>query len=173
MLGGLRKHLLASGVREQANNGKKMRFSLKTLRVDVQYRDQMYGRRDTMDIWPRARTYSQSVTGKPYFHQSYHSSCFLVIELCFDRNKTDDRSFHSIQGYGASRKYLKELYGPSEYKLTWMLVVAFPALHVYFINIKHAYFVTLMKYIVELLRTLFCKNVSINKIMMRLVKLCM
>ena len=58
------------------------------------------------------------------------------------------------QGY-----YMEEFYGLSEYKLTWMLVVAFPALHVYFIYIKHAYFVTLMKYILELLRTLFCENV--------------
>ena len=53
------------------------------------------------------------------------------------------------------RNYIEELYGLDEYKLTWMLVVAFPALHVYFIYIKHAYFVTLMKYILELLRTLF------------------
>ena len=29
----------------------------------------------------------------------------------------------------------------------------------YFIYIKHACFVTLMKYILELLRTLFCENV--------------
>ena len=55
-------------------------------------------------------------------------------------------------------KYLEELYGPGEYKLIWMLV-AFPALHVYFIYIKHEYFVALMKYILELLRTLFCENV--------------
>ena len=54
--------------------------------------------------------------------------------------------------------YMEELYGPGEYKLTWMLIVALPTLHVYFIYIKHAYFVTLMKYILELLRTLFCKN---------------
>ena len=27
--------------------------------------------------------------------------------------------------------YREELYGPGEYKLTWMLVVAFSALHVY------------------------------------------
>ena len=54
---------------------------------------------------------------------------------------------------------MEKLYDPGEYKLTWMLVVAFPALHVYFIYIKHAYFVTLMKYILELLRTLFCENV--------------
>ena len=54
--------------------------------------------------------------------------------------------------------YMEEFYGLGEYKLTWMLVVAFPALHIYFIYIKHAYFVTLMKYILELLRTLFCEN---------------
>ena len=54
--------------------------------------------------------------------------------------------------------YMKELYNPGEYKLTWMLIVAFPALHIYYIYIKHAYFVTLMKYILELLRTLFCEN---------------
>ena len=56
-------------------------------------------------------------------------------------------------------KYLEELYGPSEFKLTWMLVVAFLALHVYFIYIKHACFVILIKYILELLKTLFCENV--------------
>jgi hypothetical protein len=27
--------------------------------------------------------------------------------------------------------YMEELYGPGEYKLTWMLVVTFPALHVF------------------------------------------
>ena len=57
------------------------------------------------------------------------------------------------------RNYMEELYGPGECKLTWMLVIAFPALHVYFIYIKYAYFVTLVKYILELLRTLFCENV--------------
>ena len=31
------------------------------------------------------------------------------------------------------RKYFEELYGLGECKLTWMLVVSFPALHVYFI----------------------------------------
>ena len=55
--------------------------------------------------------------------------------------------------------YMEELYGLGEYKLAWMLVVAFPALHVYFIYIKHVYFVTLMKYILELLKTLFRENV--------------
>ena len=54
--------------------------------------------------------------------------------------------------------YMEEFYGPGEYKLTWMLVVAFLALHVYFIYIKHAYFAILMKYILEPLQTLFCEN---------------
>ena len=46
--------------------------------------------------------------------------------------------------------HMEELYSPGEYKLTWMLVIAFLALYVYFIYIKHTYFVTLMKYILEL-----------------------
>ena len=45
--------------------------------------------------------------------------------------------------------YMEELYNPGEYKLTWMLCCY------YFIYIKHAYFVTLMKDILEILRTLF------------------
>jgi hypothetical protein len=56
-----------------------------------------------MDVWPRARMYVQSTTGK-YFHQPSHSSSFLVIELCFSRIRTDDGSFLSIRGYGASRE---------------------------------------------------------------------
>jgi hypothetical protein len=39
--------------------------------------------RDTVEVWPRARTYGQCVTGKPYFHQLSHSSCFLILELLF------------------------------------------------------------------------------------------
>ena len=31
--------------------------------------------------------------------------------------------------------YMEKLYSPSEYKFTWMLVVAFLALHVYYIYI--------------------------------------
>jgi hypothetical protein len=62
--------------------------------------------RDMVDIRPRVRMYGQSVTGKPYFHQLSHSSCFLVIELSFSRNRTNYRSFLSNRGYGAS----KELY---------------------------------------------------------------
>jgi hypothetical protein len=76
--------------------------------------EQMYGlvtrctaHCDLVDVRPRAWTYSQSVIGKPYFHQSSLSSCFLVIELYFSRNRIDDRYFLSIRGYGA----LRELYG--------------------------------------------------------------
>ena len=65
-------------------------------------------------------------------------------------------AFEVIEPQG---NYIEELYGLGEYKLTWMLVVAFLALHIYFIYIKHEYFATLIKYILELLRTLFCENV--------------
>jgi hypothetical protein len=37
-------------------------------------------------------------------------------------------------------------------------VVTFPALHIYFIYIKHAYFTTLTKYILELLELSFVKT---------------
>ena len=33
--------------------------------------------------------------------------------------------------------YMEELYSLGEYKLTWMLVVAFLALHIYFIYISN------------------------------------
>ena len=33
--------------------------------------------------------------------------------------------------------YMEELYDLSEYKLTWMLIVTFPALHIYFIYISN------------------------------------
>jgi hypothetical protein len=45
--------------------------------------------------------------------------------------------------------FMEKPYDLGEYELTWMLLVTFPALHVYFIYIKHAYFATLMKYILE------------------------
>jgi hypothetical protein len=41
------------------------------------------------------------------------------------------------------------------------LAITFPALHIYFIYIKHAYFVTLMKYILELRGPFFCENVCL------------
>ena len=116
-----------------------MRFSLKTHREHVWYNDQTYG---------------QSVTGKPYFHQPSYSSCFLILELYFDRNRTDDKYFLSIQGYGASR----ELHGGA---LRPGCVRCLLLLFLYCISIlyiKHAYFATLTKYILKLLETLFCEN---------------
>jgi hypothetical protein len=49
------------------------------------------------------------------------------------------------------RNFIKESYDSGEYKPTWMLVVTFSVLHVDFIYIKHIYFTTLMKYLLELL----------------------
>jgi hypothetical protein len=40
-------------------------------------------------------------------------------------------------------------------------VVTFPALHVFYLDVKDAYFATLMKYILELRGTLFCENVCL------------
>jgi hypothetical protein len=40
-------------------------------------------------------------------------------------------------------------------------VVTFPALHVFYIDVKHACFATLMKYILELQETLFCENMCL------------
>jgi hypothetical protein len=49
------------------------------------------------------------------------------------------------------RNFIEKPYNMGEYKLIWMLVVTFPILYDYFIYIKHTYFATLMKYILELL----------------------
>jgi hypothetical protein len=56
--------------------------------------------------------------------------------------------------------YVEEFYNPCEYKLTWMLCCYFSCIaYLFYIYIKHTYFVTLMKYILELLGTLFYENV--------------
>jgi hypothetical protein len=57
-------------------------------------------------------TYCQSVTVKPYFHQPLHNSCFLLIELCFGGNRTDDRSSICIRSYGALRELHREALRP-------------------------------------------------------------
>ena len=54
---------------------------------------------------------------------------------------------------------IEKLYDPGEYKLTWMFVVAFSALHIYFYIYQTYIFATFIKYILELLETLFCENV--------------
>jgi hypothetical protein len=81
-----------------------MRFSLKDVGADVRSLDQTYGLSCHSGRTTPSRTYGHSVTGKPHFHQPSHSSCFLVIELCFSRNRTYDRSFLNIRDYGASRE---------------------------------------------------------------------
>jgi hypothetical protein len=40
--------------------------------------------------------------------------------------------------------YMKKPYDPGEYKLTWMLIVTFLALHVYFIYILNMYILQLL-----------------------------
>jgi hypothetical protein len=40
-------------------------------------------------------------------------------------------------------------------------VVTFPALYVFYIDVKHVCFATLMKYILELRGTLFCENLCL------------
>ena len=68
--------------------------------------------------------------------------------------------------------YIEELYGPGEYKLTWMFVVVFSALLFYiyqtciFCNPHKIHFGTIENSFVQ-------KHVSVNKMIMRLVKLCM
>jgi hypothetical protein len=46
--------------------------------------------------------------------------------------------------------FMQKPYNLDEYKLTWIFIVTFSALYIYFIYIKHAYFATLIKYILEL-----------------------
>ena len=67
--------------------------------------------RYTIDVRPRARMYGDETL----FHQSSHSSYFIVIELFFSRNRTNDGSFHNNRGYGAS----KELHGGA-LQLRWV-----------------------------------------------------
>ena len=66
---------------------------------------------------------------------------------------------------------MEEFYGLGEFKLTWMLVVPFPALHVFYIyqtcifyNPHEIHFGTTENFLLR-------KRVTVNKIMMRLVKL--
>ena len=70
--------------------------------------------------------------------------------------------------------YMEEFYGPGEYKVTWMLVVTFPALH----NLFYIYQTCILCNSHEIHfgttgNSLLRKHVSVNKIIMRFVKLCM
>jgi hypothetical protein len=77
---------------------------------------------DLADVRPRAECTAR-VAGKPYFHQPSHSSCFLVcalveIELMIGL-------FSVFEVMEPQENYMEELYGPGEYKLTWMLCCYF------------------------------------------------
>jgi hypothetical protein len=47
--------------------------------------------------------------------------------------KINDRYFLNIRGYGALREFYGGALRPGKYKLTWMLVITFLELNVYFI----------------------------------------
>ena len=129
---------------------------------------------DVVDVWPWAQTYGQSVTGKPYINQPSHSSCFLVIELCFNRNRTDDKYFLSIWSYRASR----ELHGGA--LQPWWVQTHMDAC-CYFSCITHLFYIyqtcifcnSHEIHFETTGNSLLWKRVSVNKIIMRLVKLCM
>jgi hypothetical protein len=66
-----------------------MRFSLKTSKQTYGLETGHTARSVMADVRPMCDR-------ELYFHQSSYSSYFLIIELCFSRNRTDDRSFLSI-----------------------------------------------------------------------------
>jgi hypothetical protein len=63
------------------DSGEKMRFFLKTHIVDVRYCVGRTAYHDTGDVRPRAQTYGQCMTRKPYFHQLSRSSCFPYVRV--------------------------------------------------------------------------------------------
>ena len=80
-LGDLKESLIVVRVGEQADNGEKIRFFLKT-------EERMYGLETgrtsqsvTANVWPQAQTYSQSVIREFHFYQLSNSSCFSYSKL--------------------------------------------------------------------------------------------
>jgi hypothetical protein len=55
--------------------------------------------------------------------------------------------------------YIEKLYDLGEYKLTWILCCYFSYIAYLFYIYQTCIFATLLKYILELLETLFCENV--------------
>jgi hypothetical protein len=82
---------------ENRRTSGEMRFSLKT--SEQTYSPKCHSKR--MALNPNVRLVCDM---ELYFHQPSHNSCFLVLGLCFSRNRTDDMSFLSIRGYGVSRE---------------------------------------------------------------------
>jgi hypothetical protein len=75
--------------------------------------------------------YGQSVTGKPYFHQLSHSSCLLVIELCFGRNRTDNRFFSVFKVMELKGITWRSFIARVSTNSQGCFVVTFPALHIF------------------------------------------
>ena len=85
----------------------------------------------TMDIWPRARTYGQSMIGELHFYQSSHKSCFpcsrvVLIEVGLIEG------FHKFGESGLVR-LLRDATRPRWVLTHIMLNVIFYALHYYFV----------------------------------------
>jgi hypothetical protein len=68
--------------------------------------------------------------------------------------------------------YMK-LYDPGEYKLTWMLCCYFSCIAYLFYIYQTCIFCNSHEIHFGTTRNSFCENVLINKIIIRLVKLCM
>jgi hypothetical protein len=81
-----------------------MGFSFKDVGVDVRSRDRAYGRSCYSGRTDPSPDVLSECDRETLFSPPSYSSYFLVIELCFSRNRIDDRSFLNIRGYGASRE---------------------------------------------------------------------
>jgi hypothetical protein len=101
------------------------------------------------NIRPRDLTYGQKCSIERHFGQSSNCLCLLVLGSFYLDLELMIGLFLILEVMEPQKNFMEEPYDPSEYKLTWMLVITFSALHVCFIYIKHIYFATFMKYILE------------------------
>ena len=100
---------------------------------------------DMVDVWTRAWMYGQCVTGKPYFHQPSHSSCFcyfrvVLVELGLIKGFPQivrTRIFRSIQ-----RRFSIQVSFNSHNAYIYFSCTA----HLFCVSRKHAYFTTLIVY---------------------------
>jgi hypothetical protein len=91
---------------------KKMRFSLKTSKRTNGLETERTVQSIIVNICPKPRHMVQSVTGNFIF-----TSCLIALVSlfwsCFSINKTNDRSFLNIRGYGTSRELYEGALRPS------------------------------------------------------------
>jgi hypothetical protein len=114
------------------------------------------------------------VTGNPIFTNCPVAPIFLLKSCALVEIELMIGLFLEFEVIEPQRNYMEELYGLGEYKLTWMLCCYVSCIaHLFYIyqtcifcNSHEIYFGTTGN---SLLR----KCMSINKIIMRLVKLCM